>query len=475
MARPGGARRWRCLIVLALIALAGPLGATSARADLFAAHSFTLPNGLQVVVLENHRAPVVTQMLFYRAGGADAPVGKSGIAHFLEHLMFKGTPSVPDGDFSRRIARLGGADNAYTTQDCTVFYQTIARQHLATVMEMESDRMTHLVLRESEVLSERDVIIEERRQRVDDDPNGKLQEMMQAALFLNHPYRLPVLGWEHEMHGLERADALDFYRRWYAPNNAVLVIAGDTTSADVKTIAERTYGAIPARPLPARLRLREPPSFAIRRVTLRDASAGLATWERVYLAPTDHDKPLGRAYALDVLAEILAGGPTSRLYRHLVIEQTLAVDVGASYDGLALDYGQFRLTAVPPAGVDTAKVEQAIDGEIATLLSEGVGESELADAKARLAAGAIKARDGLRGPAEIIGLALVTGGSLDDIQAWPERIAAVSAEDVKRAALDVLRSPANGVTGVLLPEHAGNGAPPPANGAAGGQPPGATQ
>ena len=437
------------------------IAAWPALAELFAAKSFNLANGLQVVVIENHRSPVVAQMLFYRAGGADAPVGKSGIAHFLEHLMFKGTPSVPDGDFSRRISRLGGMDNAYTTQDYTAYHQTIARQHLPIIMQMEADRMTNLILRESEVLSERDVIIEERRQRVDDDPSGRLQEMMQAALFLNHPYRLPVLGWEHEMHGLTRADAFDFYRLWYAPNNAILVIAGDTTLAEVKALAERDFGPIPRRVLPARQRLSEPPVFAARRVILRDPDVQQATWQRIYIAPTERDKPAGQSAALDVLGEILAGGPTSRLYRHLVIEQALAVDVDAGYNGVALDYGQFSIAAAPQLGADTQKLEDAIDGEIATLLDKGVSAQELADAKARLAADAIKARDSLRGPAEIVGSGLAVGSTLAEIQSWPERVASVSADDVLRAAVKVLKHKENSVTGLLLPESpTGAGAQP---------------
>ena len=196
--------------------------ALPARAELFAAKSFTLANGLQVVVIENHRTPVVAQMLFYRAGGADSPMGKSGIAHFLEHLMFKGTPSVPDGDFSRRISRLGGQDNAYTTQDFTAYYQTVAPQHLPTIMQMEADRMTHLILREGEVLSERDVIIEERRQRTDNNPGARLYEHMAAMLHPHHPYGTPVIGWLHEMQTLSREDALEWYRARYAPNNATM-------------------------------------------------------------------------------------------------------------------------------------------------------------------------------------------------------------------------------------------------------------
>ena len=313
--------------------------------------------------------------------------------------------------------------------------------------------MINLVLRESEVLSERDVIIEERRQRVDDDPSGRLEEMIQATLFLNHPYRLPVLGWEHEMHGLNRADAIAFYRRWYAPNNAVLVVTGDTTLAEVRTLAERDYGAIPRRILPARQRLSEPPAYAARRVILRERDVQQAAWQRIYLAPTDREKPLGQSEALDVLSEILAGGPTSRLYRHLVVEQALAVDVDAGYNGAALDYGQFTIAAAPQLGADPQKLEDAIDGEIAALLETGVSAKELADAKIRLAAAAIKARDSLRGPAQIVGSALAVGGTLAEIQSWPERVAAVTADDVLRMATKVLQHKEGSVTGLLLPDR----------------------
>jgi zinc protease len=430
-----------------------PAAVAPANADLFAAKGFTLPNGLEVVIVENHRAPVVMQLIVYKAGSADAPASKSGIAHFLEHLMFKGTPNLPAGEFSHRIALMGGEDNAFTTEDYTAFHQTVAAEHLATIMEMEADRMTHLSLSEAQVLSERDVIIEERRQRVDDDPAGRLDEMMQATLFLNHPYRLPVLGWEREMHGLDRADALAFYGRWYAPNNAVLVIAGDTTLAEVRTLAERSFGAIPARALPQRQRVKEPPSYAARRLVLRDSSVHQASWNRIYLTQAYREPPIERPYALDVLAEILAGGSTSRLYRHLVVEQRLADGITAGYDGNHLDYGRFSFAATPPAGQGPEKIEAAIDGEIAHLLNNGIGEDELAAAKGRLAADAIKARDGLGGPTETIAIALATGQSLADVEAWPVRIAAISAGQVLEAARSVLR-PENSVTGILLPAEA---------------------
>jgi zinc protease len=424
------------LLLLGLYFLAG---SPAKAAPLFAAESFTLGNGLQVIVVENHRAPVVLQMIFYRAGSADAPPGKAGIAHFLEHLMFKGTPSVPAGAFSRRVSLMGGEDNAFTTQDYTAFHQTVAREHLAEIMRLEADRMTNLQLTEDQVTSERAVIIEERRRDIDNSSAGKLNEMAMASLFLNHPYRLPVLGFEHEMAELSRQDAIDFYRRWYAPNNALVVIAGDVTAAEVRPLAETIYGPIPARSLPARTRLMEPPAFAPRQLVLKDPAGHEAYWQRVYLAPAAHDSPRTTALALDVLSELLAGGATSRFYRNLVVSKGLATDVDADYDSSMLDYGRFFVTAVPPVGGDMTKLGQAIDAAIAELLAKGVSEAELAAAKQRLQDGAIKARDGLMEPARIIGISLSTGLSLADVQSWSDGIAGVSASDVMAAARQVFR------------------------------------
>jgi zinc protease len=369
-------------------------------------------------------------------------------------LMFKGTPDAQAGEFSHRVALMGGEDNAFTTEDYTAFHQTVAAEHLAAVMALEADRMANLGLSDSELLSERDVIIEERRERVDDDPDGRLDEMMQAALFLNHPYRLPVLGWEHEMHGLDRADALAFYRRWYAPNNAVLVVVGDTTLDQVRAIALRTYGLLPSRPLPARLRLKEPPSYAPRRLVLSDTSVHQASWHRLYLAPAYREaanrETASRPYALDLLTEILGGGATSRLYRQLVVAERLADAVAVDYQGDYLDYGRFAVSATPPAGQGSDKLGAAIDEAIAKLLADGVSQAELKAAKIRLAADSIKARDGLAGPAETLGEGLATGQSLAEIEAWPERIAAVGTADVLAAARAVLR-PENSVTGLLQP------------------------
>jgi zinc protease len=433
-------------LLLLVIGLSSP-----ARAALFTAESFTLGNGLRVVVVENHRAPVVLQMIFYQAGSADAPPGKSGIAHFLEHLMFKGTPSVPAGEFSHRVALMGGEDNAFTTEDYTAFHQTVARSHLAEVMQLEADRMTHLVLAESQVDSERAVIIEERRRDIDNEPAGQLIEMMTASLFLNHPYRLPVLGWAHEMVTLSRQDALDFYQRWYAPNNAILIIAGDVTVAEVRPLAEKIYGPIPARSLPPRIRLTEPTAFAPRELVLRSPDVHQTFWQRIYLAPTYRDPPAATGYGLDVLAELLAGGANSRLYKDLVVAKGIATEVDADYDASLRDYGRFSITAVPPVGGAMTKLGQAIDAELADLLAKGVSDAEVAAAKGRLQADAIKARDGLMGPARLIGISLSVGLSLDEVQNWSDRIATVTPADVMAAARKVLQINTS-VTGELQAE-----------------------
>ena len=434
------------LLLLAVISLSSP-----AKAALFTAECFTLDNGLRVVVVENHRAPVVLQMIFYQAGSADAPPGKSGIAHFLEHLMFKGTPSVPAGEFSHRVALMGGEDNAFTTEDYTAFHQTVARSHLAEVMQLEADRMTHLMLAESQVDSERAVIIEERRRDIDNDPAGQLGEMMTASLFLNHPYRLPVLGWAHEMVTLSRQDALDFYHRWYAPNNAILIIAGDVTAAEVRPLAEKIYGPIPARSVPPRQRLTEPTTFAPRQLVLRNADVHQTFWQRIYLAPTYRNPPAATAYGLEVLAELLAGGVNSRLYKDLVIAKGIATEVDADYDASLRDYGRFSVTAMPPVGGDMAKLGRTIDADIADLLTKGVSDSEVAAAKGRLQADAVKARDGLRGPARLIGISLSVGLSLDEVQNWSDRIATVTPADVMAAARRVFRIDTS-VTGELQAE-----------------------
>lgn len=367
--------------------------------------------------------------------------------------MFKGTPTVPEGEFSRIVARNGGNQNAFTSYDYTGYYQKVAKDRLAMVMELEADRMVNLVLDDAMVLAERKVVLEERRSRTDNDPGALLGEHLDAAQYLAHPYRIPVIGWAHEIATLDTADALAFYRRHYAPDNAILVVAGDITAAELRPLAERTYGAIPARGVAPRQRVQEPPQRAARRVELRDERVRQPEWSRTHLAPSYTSDASQHAYALQVLAELFGGSTTSRLYRALVIDQKVAASAGAWYGATSLDLSQFGLYASPSQGVDVAALEAAMDAEIAALLSDGVSDEEVERVKTRLVREAVYARDSLSTAARIFGAALSTGLSVDDVEAWPERIAAVTAEQVNAAARAVL-VPETSVTGLLLPADA---------------------
>ncbi len=433
------------------------LGAPPALAQVFNPETFTLDNGLQVVVVENRRAPVVTHMVWYRAGSADEHAGTSGIAHFLEHLMFKGTETVPSGEFSKIVRANGGQDNAFTSWDYTGYYQTIARDRLELVMELEADRMVNLVLSEEDVATERKVILEERSSRTDNRPAALLGEQIRAALFMNHPYGRPIIGWRHEMETLSREDALDWYRTFYAPNNAILVVAGDIDAEELRPLAEKYYGVIPARELPPRVRPQEPVQHAPRQVELSDPKVQQPSWRRTYLAPSQIRGASEHSDALTVLAELLGGSANSRLYTGLVVEQGLAVSVGAYYEPDSLDLGSFGFWGSPRPGgdprEDLAKIEAAIEAEIESLLQDGVSEDEVERAKKRLLAGAVYARDGLSTGARVLGQALSTGKTIEDVESWPDRVRAVTADQVLAAAKHVF-VPNRSVTGLLLPQPA---------------------
>ena len=420
-------------------------------AQVFNPTTKTLDNGLQVVVVENHRAPIASHMVWYKVGAADETPGKSGIAHFLEHLMFKGTPAVPPGEFSKIVARNGGRDNAFTSSDYTAYFQNIAVDRLELVMKMEADRMRNLTLAEADVKSELEVVKEERRSRTDNDPAALLHERLEAALFLNHPYRRPIIGWPDELNGLTRDDALAFYKRWYAPNNAILIVAGDVEPAKVFALAETYYGPLKPESVPPRIRAEEPPQAGARQVTLADPRVKQPSWTRLYVAPsqaTAADKTVPPA--LDVLAEILSGGATSRLYKALVVDQGLAASASAWYESGALDQGTFGFAASPRPGVAMDKVQAAMNAEIARLLRDGVSEDEVRRAKTRLRAEVVYARDSLHTAARVLGEALTTGQGVADVEDWPNRIDAVTAQQVAAAARAVLDDNAS-ATGLLLP------------------------
>ncbi|HUI20961.1 MAG TPA: pitrilysin family protein [Methylocella sp.] len=411
-----------------------------------------LANGLDVVVIEDHRAPVVTHMIWYRNGSAEDPPGKSGIAHFLEHLMFKGTKTHPQGKFSEMIADLGGQENAFTSNDYTAYFQRVAKEHLDVCMEYEADRMKNLILSDEEVRPERDVVLEERRMRTDSDPSEQLSEALQAALFTQHPYGRPIIGWNHEIEGLDRADALAYYDRFYTPENAILVIAGDVDAAEAIRLAEKYYGPTPAHGAPLkRLRLREPEPRAHRLLTLADDKVEQPTLQSIFLVPSYKSAAPGEAEALEVLAHLLGGSHTSLLFKTLVIEDKLAVTAGAHYQGTSVDDTRFYVFAVPAPGVSLERLDDAVNTVIARA-AEGVQEDDVQRAKNRLVAEAIYAQDNQATLARWYGSSLAAGLSLEDIAQWPERIGAVSVEDVKKAVrwLDKRHS----VTGFLLPARA---------------------
>ena len=396
---------------------------------------FRLKNGLEVVVIPDRRTPVVTHMIWYRVGSADEEPGKSGLAHFLEHLMFKGTNKNPGGRFSKTLAEIGGQENAFTSQDYTAYFQRVARDHLQTVMEFEADRMIGLVLTDENVLPERDVVLEERRSRTDSDPAAQLSEAAQAALFANHPYANPIIGWEHEIRQLNRSDALEFYRRHYAPNNAILVVAGDVTAEDVRSLAEKTFGSIPARPeIKARVRPVEPEPLAHRRVEFTDRRVKQPQLSRNYLVPSYRLAKPGEAESLDLLAHILGSGSLSRLYRALVVDQGIAVSAGSWYSGTVLDGARFGVYATPSPGTSFEKLEAAIDAVLAKIAADGVDPAELERAKTRLIADSVYAQDNQSRLARMYGAGLTVGATVDEIRTWPDRIRGINAEAVRDAA-----------------------------------------
>ena len=413
--------------------------------------TFTLDNGMDVVVLEDHRAPVVVHMVWYRVGSADEPPGKSGIAHFLEHLMFKGTDTVASGEFSDIVAANGGTDNAFTSLDYTGYFQRVAADRLDLMMKMEADRMVNLRLDPPEVETERGVILEERNQRVENSPGSLFTEQRSAAQFMNHAYGRPIIGWKHEMETLSLEDAKAFYRAHYAPNNAILIVAGDVEPDEVRTLAETHYGVIPANPdiLP-RLRPQEPPQRSERRLTMEDPRVAQPYAIRTYIAPERDPGDQRDAAALTLLAEILGGsGQTSVFARKLQFEEQMAVYTGAFYDGTSLDDTTFGLAIVPAPGVTLAEAEAALDGAVAEFLEEGVDEDQLARIKMQLRAGLIYADDDIQSLARRYGVSLTSGLTVEDVEAWPDVLQSITGDEIvaaARAVFDRRRS----VTGWLM-------------------------
>jgi zinc protease len=438
------------LKILPIIVLAGTLAvAGPAAADPDVTH-FTLSNGMEVVVIPDHRAPVATHMIWYKVGAADETPGKSGLAHFLEHLMFKGTALHPGDAFQQAVAAVGGQENAFTASDYTGFFQRVPREHLKEMMAFEADRITGLVLTDAVVRPELNVVLEEQNMRVANNPGSRLSEQMDAALYLNHPYGRPVIGWRPEIESLDRDDALAFYRRFYTPNNAIVVVAGDVTADEVKADAEETYGKIAQRAeIAPRRRPQEPPQEAMRTVTLADSKVEQPSVSRYYLVPSRTTAKTGESEALEVLAHVLGGGTNSRLYRALVVDQGIALNAGAYYSGTAVDYGKFGVYGSPKPGQSLHAVEAAIDAVLSDVSEHGITTEELDLAKNRLIADAVYAQDNQTALARWYGAALATGETVEAVRDWPKDIRAVNADAVREAARNWLNRRAS-VTGYLV-------------------------
>jgi zinc protease len=420
---------------------------------------FSLENGMDVVVIEDHRAPVVVQMVWYKVGAADEKDGQSGVAHFLEHLMFKGTDKIGPGQFSRIVADNGGGDNAFTTWDYTGYYQRVAADRLDLMMEMEADRMVNLILTDAETTPERAVVLEERNQRTETDPGSLFREQRMAAQYLNHPYGRPVIGWRHEIEALTTEDALDWYRRYYAPNNAILIVAGDVTPDQVRELAEKHYGPIPANPdLPARERPSEPPQLAARHLTYEDPRVAQPYVSRTYLAPERDSGAQAEAAALTYLADLLGdNAATSYLGRKLQFEKQTALYTAAYYSGVSLDDTTFSLVMVPAPGLSLADAEKALDDTLAEFLEDGVDAEQFERLKRQYAASAIFQQDSAQGQAEKYGAALTSGLTVKDVQEWPQIIQQVTPDQVMAAA-HKLFDMRNSVTGYMTaPQVAAEG------------------
>ena len=436
---------------VALIAAIGFVPAAQAAEVTY----FTLDNGLQVIVVEDHRAPAIVQMVWYRVGSADEPPGKSGIAHFLEHLMFKATDELAKGELSDTVARNGGSDNAFTSYDYTAYFQRIAADRLELVMQMEASRMDGLALIEEDIATERDVILEERNQRTENDAGALFSEQRNAAQYLNHPYGIPVIGWKSEMQTLSLKDAMDFYKAHYGPNNAILVVAGDVEPDEVRRLADTYYGVIPPNPnIKPRQRPEEPPQLAERRLTFTDPRVSEPYVVRTYLAPERDPGAQEEAAALRLLAEVLGGSQqTSVFAEKLNFGPAKAIYSAAWYSGQSLDDTTFGMAIVPGPGMSLEDAEAAMDQAVAEFLEEGVDPEALARIKRQIRSSEIYALDDISTLANRYGSGLTSGLTIEDVDAWPRILEAVTEDDIIAAARKVFNRK-NAVTGFIMPDAA---------------------
>jgi len=389
-----------------------------------------LPNGMRVLVKPDHRAPVVVCMVWYKVGSMDETSGQTGVAHVLEHMLFKGTKAVPAGEFSRIIAEAGGRDNAFTSRDYTGYFQTLHKSQLALAMRLEADRMVNAIMSQEEFAKEIRVVMEERRWRTDDRPRALVYEQLNAAAFKAHPYRNPVVGWMDDLMNMRAEDARAFYERWYAPNNATLVIVGDVTPDEVMKLARQHFGPLAKKTLPARRITEESPQLGPQQLTVR-APAELPYVLMAFRAPVLRDPETDwEPYALEMLANVLDGNEAARLNRTLVRNERIASSAGASYDGVGRGPGLFLLSGTPTQGKTAQELEQALKREVAKLIAEGVTEDELQRVKSQVVASHVYERDSMFYQARQIGSLDMAGLSPGVIDLFVEKLKIVTAEQV---------------------------------------------
>ncbi len=414
---------------------------------------FTLDNGLRLVVIPDRRAPVVTHMAWYKVGSADDPQGSSGLAHFFEHLMFKGTSNYPPGEFSSAVSAIGGQENAFTSWDYTAYYQKVSPSALPDMMKYEADRMQNLTVTEEVFLPERDVILEERSGRVDRSPGAILGEFSRAALHVNHPYSIPIIGWEHEIAKLKMEDALAFYKRWYQPWNVIVVVAGDVDPQETLKMAKETYGKLVATEEPIERKWTSSPRHVVAQtLEYKDERVTQPSWQRAFLVPSYTIAEEGEAEALDILSAIMGGSATSRFQQEIVLEQGLATSAGAYYQGSSRDMTSFGFYGTPRGDTKLEDLASAIEAQVDKLLEEGVSQEELDRAREAYLKTIIYSQDSQVTLARIFGSVLTIGGSVEDFTSWPERLRKVTVEDVNKVArkyLDRNRS----ITSRLLPKE----------------------
>ncbi|MBJ26118.1 MAG: peptidase M16 [Rhodospirillaceae bacterium] len=441
-----------CLILCSLIFLHSSQSyCEDIKNSTFNATYHQLDNGMNIVTIPNRRSPIVVHMVWYHIGAGDDPIGKSGLSHLLEHLMFKGTNNFPDDTFSRLVALNGGRENAFTSSDYTGYFQRISKQYLPLVMELEADRMRNLSLTEDDVLLERDIVLEERSSRVSNVPSSILMEQMYRALFLRHPYGTPVIGWENEIKELNLHDVLTFYNKYYFPNNATLVVAGDIDVEDVLTLAKQHYGSIQPSEIEERIRLKEPKHVSPRRVLFKSPQLAQPSIFRFYLAPSYVSEDRSYSFPLEVFSEVLGGKITSILYQEMVVKRKLATWAGTSYNPMSLDNTTFAIYLSLKEKVSISEAEIALDEIIAESLKDGFEDSRIKAAKGRMAANLLYSLDNPSGVAKIFGSALSIGMSVNDVENWSKKIDSVTADEIMNAANYVLNADKS-VTGILIPE-----------------------